>query len=208
MFLRNINYLYNKSLEHRNILWTGAKACRKVVVGTGIELIYLITSSLTLRPDFPHFPRSNPLGHFTLTSPASSHLLSCASHHWAMQSETSITSLSRRRGNFMLLVGVLLPAFLLFCAWMLSKTASPHSSTPWDSRAMEKQTFVWDLAGLQSRLPQGNGSRNKGVPTNRWVLWGCARKFWFPNKIVRWNSGSLKILGTFIVSLWAQSEFQ
>lgn len=117
MFLRNINYLSNKSLEHGNVvLWAGAKAHRKVVVGTGTELAYLTASSLTLRPDFSPLPISNPLWHFTLTSPASS----AASHHWAS------LPFSRRRGSFVLLVGVLLPAFLLLCAWMLSKTASPH----------------------------------------------------------------------------------
>lgn len=85
---------------------------------------------------------------------------------------------------------------------MLSKAASPHfhlrpgiTEERWRSKPLCE---IWLVC---SRLPQRNGSHNKGVPTDRWMLWGCARKFGFPDKIVRWNSGSFKILGSFIVSL-------
>lgn len=58
MLLRNINYLFHKSLEHGSVvLWTGAKARRKAVVGASAELAYPTTSSLTLRPDFPPTPK-------------------------------------------------------------------------------------------------------------------------------------------------------
>lgn len=142
------------------------KVHRKVQLGVGTKLHIFhdkflnAKSRLPLTTKFPHLS--------IIIIPQILFCLPITKLYGQKQESPSLFPLALKEGilSFWQVTCCLL--FLLLCAWTFSKAVSPHfhlrPGIPQVRCRSEPLCEIWLVCSL---LPQGNGSNNKGVPTDR-----------------------------------------